>query len=108
MTKKQIEKEVDKIKKQVAKNYKPEKVILFGSVARGDYSEDSDIDMLIVKQTSERRIDRIKRVLLSVDYSLPFEPLVYTPSELKERQRLGDHFILQALKEGKVLYEQKK
>lgn len=105
MTAYRLKQEIRLIKDQIVKNYKPEKIILFGSAARGDFSKDSDIDMLILKSTSQCRLDRIKEVLFSVDYSFPFEPLVYTSRELEERRRLGDSFILEVLREGKVIYE---
>lgn len=106
MTKKFFQEEIKKITAQVIKNYQPEKIILFGSAARGDLNKDSDVDMLIIKETSEPRIDRIKKVLFSVDYNLPFEPLIYTQRELEERKKLDDSFILEILTQGKILYEQ--
>lgn len=105
MDKKYFQKEIEKITNQVIKNYQPQKIILFGSAARGDFNENSDIDMLIVKDTPGRRVDRIKDLLFSVDYNLPFEPLVYTPQELQERENLGDSFILEVLNQGKIIYE---
>lgn len=107
MTKKRLQEEIKRITKQIVQHYRPQKVILFGSAARGEFGEDSDVDMLIIKETPERRVDRIKKVLLAADYSFPLEPLVYTPAELEERKRLGDSFILEVLKQGKVLYERK-
>lgn len=105
MIKKAIQNEVNKITAQIIKSYQPEKIILFGSLARGNFSEDSDVDLLIIKETKDSKIDRIKKILFTVDYNLPFEPLVYTQDELEKRQKLGDSFILAVLSEGKVLYE---
>ena len=99
-----FEKEIGKITDQIAKKYRPSKIILFGSCAKGAFTENSDIDMLIIKETSDSRIKRIKEVLLSVDNDLPFEPLVYTPLEIENRIKLGDFFVKTALKEGKVIY----
>ena len=106
MTKNYFQKEIKSITNQVIKNYQPQKIILFGSAVRGDFNHDSDIDMLVIKNAPGRRVDRIRNLLLSVDYNLPFEPLVYTPEELEERKNLGDNFILEVLDQGKVLYEQ--
>jgi predicted nucleotidyltransferase len=97
--------EIRKLTEVIAKEYKPEKIILFGSMARNQANEDSDIDMLIIKKTKKRKVERIGEVLNLVDYSFAFEPLILTPEELRERQNLSDFFILDILREGKVLYE---
>lgn len=100
-------KEIAYITKHIKEQYKPDKIILFGSCATGNIKPSSDIDMFIIKQSKKRRVDRIKDVLLKIDNNLPFEPLVYTPDEVKERIELGDFFIQDILKKGRILYEKK-
>lgn len=101
----------DEIKRVVAilqEQYKPDKIILFGSCSRDDFSEDSDIDLLIVKETSERPVDRLREVyalVYSPDHYLALDPLVYTPGELAQRLASGDFFVQEIMHEGKVLYE---
>lgn len=71
----------------IAKHYRPEKIILFGSAARGNYHADSDIDLLIIKQSDKKKAYRIKEVfesLRSVARKYPLDPIVYTPDEIKE------------------------
>lgn len=97
-------KELKSITKQIIEKYKPEKIILFGSLARGDFNKDSDIDLLIIKKTSEDRIRRIQRLSSLIDRRFAFEPLILTPEELSERLKLGDFFFEEILKEGKMLY----
>ncbi|MFH1838085.1 MAG: nucleotidyltransferase domain-containing protein [Candidatus Kuenenbacteria bacterium] len=80
-------------------------MILFGSCSFGKIKPSSDIDMLIIKKSKKRRIERIQDVLFLIDNDLPFEPLVYTPSEITERLTLGDFFIKNILKTGKIVYE---
>lgn len=99
------QKEVNQIVKTLKEKYRPEKIILFGSLAYGKVKEDSDIDLLIVKRTSKSKLERLKEVLMMVDNNLPFEPVVYTPQELKRRLSMGDFFIQDIIKRGKVLYE---
>ena len=86
--------------------YHPQRVILFGSFARGDYHALSDADLLIVKDTDRPFISRIGDVLALCDYDVPLEPLVYTPQELEQMKREGNSFIERILKEGVVVYEQ--
>jgi len=91
------------------KRYKPEKVILFGSYAWGRPKNDSDIDLLIIKKTKKppyRRIPEARRYLYDIDSA--FDILVLTPQELKKRLTLGDFFIEEIVKKGKVLYEAEK
>ena len=104
--KKIISEMVEKIKKE----YKPEKIILFGSYAYGNPTRDSDIDMLIIKRTREKSKDRwffLKKLTRDPDRGIPFSPLVFTPKELKYRLSLGDSFIEEILEKGEVLYERK-
>ncbi|WXG39285.1 MAG: nucleotidyltransferase domain-containing protein [Candidatus Freyarchaeum deiterrae] len=95
---------VEKLKNE----YKPLKIILFGSYAYGNPKEDSDIDLLILKKTNERRVDRVvhvKRIIYNPNREIPVSPLVYTPEELEERLRIGDDFVEEIIQKGVVLYE---
>jgi len=98
------QKEIRKIVEQIVKNYRPEKIILFGSFAYGNPGIASDIDLLIIKKTKKRKVDRIKDVLMKVESDFPIEPLVYSPEELQKRLNLGDFFFQDITKNGKVLY----
>ena len=106
MTKK-AQAEIKSIMRKIVREYKPEKIILFGSFAYGKPKASSDIDMLIVKKTKKRRIDRIKDVLYMIDNNFPFEPIVYTPREINERLTLGDFFLQTVMQKGKILYEKR-
>ena len=71
---------------KIAKNYNPKKIVLFGSVARGTNSSNSDIDFLIIKESSQTRPFRIKKVFESirgVKRNYPLDTIVYTPSEIE-------------------------
>lgn len=102
-----LEKEARRIAKELARKYKPEKIILFGSVARGDADKDSDIDMLIVKNSKKPMPERILEVRRLVDADEPFDPIVYPLETIEWRVEQGDFFLKDALKEGKVLYDEK-
>ena len=99
--------ELNNIVKRLIDAYQPEKIILFGSYAYGKPSADSDLDLLIVKQTAERFIDRwtnVRKIVSDPKRSIPFEPLVLTPRELEERLAIGDQFIEEIIRKGEVLY----
>lgn len=102
------QREIERVVIILQEHYAPDKVILFGSCGRGDFGEDSDIDLLIVKETSKRPLDRMREVyelVYSPDHYLALDPLVYTPKELTQRLALGDFFIQEIMQEGRVLYE---
>jgi predicted nucleotidyltransferase len=91
----------------IANNYKPEKIILFGSAANGQERATSDIDLLIIKNDNKIRPQRIKEVFealrgLKRDY--PLDPLVYTQDEINQRIALGDYFIKNIIDQGKIVY----
>lgn len=99
--------EVQNVVNRIVERYKPEKVILFGSLARGTVERDSDIDLLIIKNSDKKRPFRVKTVfeaLRGLERNYPLDAIVYTPDELEKRVFLGDYFINRALVEGKVLY----
>jgi len=98
---------IDEIVKKIVIEYSPQKVILFGSYAYGHPDEESDLDLLVIKDTDKRPIERwtdIKRILRDRNRTISVTPIVYTPKELQERLVLGDFFIREVLEKGKVLY----
>jgi len=92
---------------RIVARYEPQKVILFGSCASGELDEDSDIDLLIIKETSERfvdRLDRVRQTAAGTHPHVPFEPIVLTPGEVEQGLKSGDPFIQGILRKGEVLY----
>lgn len=88
-------------------DYAPQKIILFGSYAKGIAGPDSDIDLFIIKGTSARPIDRwveVRQILSDPGRKFPIETLVLTPQEVSKRVTAGDQFITKILEEGRVLY----
>ena len=86
--------------------YDPEKIILFGSRARKEADEYSDIDLVVIKRTEEDFLDRLSRVARLLSH-LPkaVDVLVYTPDEVDGMVKEGRDFISMVLEEGKVIYE---
>jgi predicted nucleotidyltransferase len=100
-----FEKEIQSITQQLIEKYGPEKIILFGSAARGDSGPDSDADFLIIKkQTPYYGSDRIRELSPIIERNIPVDFLVYRPEEFEERLEMGDPFLKAILKEGRVLY----
>jgi predicted nucleotidyltransferase len=104
---KAVREELDKFVELVVAGYRPDKIILFGSYAYGKPSADSDLDLLIIKKTSERFIDRwtnVRMIVSDPKRTIPIEPLVLTPEEVEERLAMGDQFIEEIITKGEVLY----
>lgn len=106
MNKRRFKAELKKIVKQIIERYQPKKIILFGSATSGKYKKDSDVDLLIIKESKKRRVDRIGEILNLVERQIPLDPLVYTPSEFEERLKMGDFFLKEVLDTGKIVYEE--
>jgi predicted nucleotidyltransferase len=109
MTKK-LKSEIQRIVEIIKKKYQPEKIILFGSAARDEFEEGSDLDFFIIKRTRlprYRRSHKIFHLLQDLDQRYPVDFIIYTPSELKKRQALGDFFVKNIFEEGRLLYEAK-
>lgn len=91
---------------RIIAGYYPQRVILHGSFARGDHHEGSDVDLVIVKNTDARFVDRIEQVLAFSDGECTIEPLVYTEQELDAMLAARNAFLEKVLEEGVVIYEQ--
>lgn len=89
---------VDQLKKD-----KPKAIILFGSAARGEMSKDSDLDILVIKETDKPFTDRIRETRASVRTNQALDIIVLTPEEAKKLPQ-NNTFLRQILKEGKLLY----
>ncbi|MEW6069195.1 MAG: nucleotidyltransferase domain-containing protein [Candidatus Thermoplasmatota archaeon] len=91
------------------RSYKPEKIILYGSCKEGEVDENSDIDMLIIKNTKKKKfIDRwmeVQKLIKEENNRIPFEPLIFTSEEIKKALKEGNQFIQDIIKKGEVLYE---
>ena len=106
VSKDQFDKEIQNIVSQLVHLYKPEKIILFGSLAKGRVKPGTDIDLFIIKSdVPEFGVDRIRQLDALIKYRLATDFIVYRPEELEQRLKLGDPFVKTILKEGKVLYD---
>jgi len=90
------------------KKYNPEKIILFGSYARGEIDEYSDLDFVVIKKTKKRFLERLIEVAKLIDNDLgQVDVFVYTPKEFQRMIEWENPFIENVLKEGRVIYEKK-
>ena len=99
------ETELGRIVARLRERYRPERILVFGSVARGDLCEDSDIDLLVIKRTSKRWLDRAAEARLLLDTDLAVDVVVYTPEEFDEKSGSGDPVFRDILTEARTLYD---
>jgi uncharacterized protein len=91
---------------RIVSKFQPEKIILFGSWARGEAEQESDLDLLVVLPKVEHKRKAAIEVLKALN-GLPIskDVIVTTPQELEERGKVIGDILRPALEEGKVVYE---
>jgi predicted nucleotidyltransferase len=97
--------QIKKVISDIIEFMHPAKIILFGSYARGNARDDSDVDLLIIKQSPLPRYKRclgLRRRLRG--NKMPLDPICYTPEEIEQWRNVPSSFVHSALAEGKVLY----
>ena len=100
-------KQIDTVVQKIVQAFHPKKVILFGSYAYGKPSVDSDVDLLIIAESTERPAQRAIRVVKQLlDVPFPMDVLVRTPQEVRQRLQINDCFMREIVEQGQVLYEQ--
>lgn len=98
--------EIESVARKIGAATNAERVILFGSYARGTAGENSDVDLLIIAQSDLPRFKRSRELYkLFRPYPFAMDLLVYTPEEIERNKRLPVSFVSFALQEGKTLYE---
>lgn len=105
--KKLLEEELSRIAEVLRREYEPERIFLFGSMAEGDMHEWSDIDLLIIKDTPKRPIDRILEVSCLIKPKVGIDLFVYTPDEVEALLQEKYTFFNDIIKKGKVIYEKR-
>lgn len=101
-------KQIQRVCQAIVSEFRPEKIILFGSFANGKPTADSDIDLLLVMPFEGSPFRQASVVLSHVIKSvgvLPMDLLVRTAEQIGDRVQIGDRFISEIIKRGKVLYE---
>lgn len=100
-----LEDELARIVDVLVREYRPSRIILFGSLAQGTIHEWSDIDLALIKETERRFIDRIGDVLDLVRSPVGLEVVVYTPREMQEMVAQGNYFVVEEiLGKGRTLF----
>jgi uncharacterized protein len=98
----------DEIVQRIRSVANPRKIVLFGSRARNEHRPNSDIDLLVIEESTlprHRRAVPLCAALADMPIDVDTEVVVYTPAEVEEWRGANAAFITTALREGRVLYE---
>lgn len=98
--------QIDEIVNRIASSYNPDKIILFGSYARGNYSENSDLDFILIKETTAPKHKRgveVRKLFFGLPIPMDFK--IYTSAEFNNELANKYSFLSSAIKGSKILYE---
>lgn len=79
--------------RQIAEQFHPQKIILFGSYACRVPWPESDVDLLVVMETPLREVEQAIQISQQIDYRFGLDLIVRTPTRLKERLEMRDWFL---------------
>jgi predicted nucleotidyltransferase len=90
---------------EIARACNPQRIILFGSYASGTPTEDSDIDLMVVKRYRGDSADASTRIRIGTQFRVPMDLLVRSPAEIRRRLEMQDFFIMDIVEQGIILHE---
>ena len=96
--------EIKAVAERIGRDFRPRKVILFGSYACGKPTEDSDVDLLVIMPLRGDPVYKSVEIALKARPGFPMDILVRTPAEVRQRLAWNDSFIRDIMEKGKVLY----
>ena len=97
--------EVDVFCGKLVEQYRPLKIILFGSHASGMAGEDSDVDILVEMERVDSALGMAAEIVRETKPGFAVDLLIRTPRQVKERIDMGDPFMIEIVNSGKIIYE---
>jgi predicted nucleotidyltransferase len=96
---------IDDVVEQIATQFDPKQIILFGSYAYGMPRPESDVDLLVVMETPFKEWEQRWKIRQGINYNFGLDLVVRTPATLAQRLEWGDFFLREVIEKGKVVYE---
>ena len=96
---------IRKVTRQIVQQFHPQKVILFGSYAYGQPTEDSDVDLLVVMDTNESPLPVAAKIAAAIEHPFPLDIVVRTPGEFASAVQRRGVFATEVATKGITLYE---
>ena len=100
-------KEIRTVGRKIGREFRPQRVILFGSHARGTAGKDSDVDLLVIMPFEGTGFRQSLEILNRLDIRLPVDLIAYRPEDVVRRYDEGDPLVREALDSGKILYAER-
>ncbi|MCC5785371.1 MAG: nucleotidyltransferase domain-containing protein [Phycisphaerales bacterium] len=95
---------IDALVKRIAEDFRPDRIILFGSRARGDEREDSDTDLLVVLEFEGSNYIKAAEIYAKARPVFDVDILVHRPEDLRKRLDMGDPIVTEAVNHGLVVH----
>jgi uncharacterized protein len=97
--------QIREFSRKLAREFRPERIVLFGSYARGSATADSDVDLLIILPFEGKPAAKSVEIRMKLRPRFPVDLIVRTPARVRERLDMEDPFLREIMEQGKVLYE---
>ena len=97
--------EIETYARRIAEEFRPERIILFGSYAYGSPIPDSDVDILVVMPFEGKNFKMSMNILSRVNPPFMVDLIARRPDDTRLRYRYGDPLIREAIHHGRILYE---
>lgn len=97
--------DIEALARQIAREFRPDRIILFGSYAYGKPAADSDVDLLVIMPCRGNPLHKSVEILRKTQARFAVDLLVRTPLEVRQRLAWNDFFLREIIEKGRVLYE---
>jgi predicted nucleotidyltransferase len=96
---------ISELAERIAREFHPRQIILFGSSALGNATEDSDIDLLVIMPTGGSGLRKAAEIMNQISPRVPVDLIVRDPEDVQRRLEANDFFLREVVEKGKILYE---
>jgi predicted nucleotidyltransferase len=97
--------DIEALAREIARDFRPDRIILFGSYAYGKPAADSDVDLLVIMPCRGNPLHKSVEILRKTQVRFAVDLLVRTPLEVRQRLAWNDFFLREIIEKGRVLYE---
>jgi uncharacterized protein len=97
--------QIQEFSQQIAEKFQPDRIILFGSYAYGQPTEDSDVDLLVILPFEDLPVYKAIEIRRQVRPPFPLDLMARTSEQIQQRLDMGDFFIHDIINKGRILYE---